>query len=107
MFTAGVFIQGAKNWKREVDGVKNFDSSRNREFLPSHDRVLLGLEEFENYKDKWKELRVNFGNVDPLTRGSLVAAGSPQCSGFAPVGEDLSPPLRWLALPCGSGALGR
>ena len=61
LFTAGLFIQGAKNWKNEIVDVKNFTVDRNREFLFSHDRILLDLEEFENYKDKWKELRVNFG----------------------------------------------
>ena len=103
LFTVGLFIQGAKNWKSEVVGVKNFDVARNREFLSSHDRVLLDLEEFENYKDKWKELRVNFGNVDPLTGGSLALAGPPQGSGLSPSGEFLSLSC-CAALPCGCGA---
>ena len=64
LFTAGLFVQGAKNWKNEIVDVKNFTVDRSREFLCSHDRILLDLEEFENYKDKWKELRVNFGKKE-------------------------------------------
>ena len=64
LFTVGLFIQGAKNLKSDVVEIKNLDVSRNWEFLSSHDRILLDLDEFENYKDKWKELRVNFGKND-------------------------------------------
>ena len=46
--------------------IKNFDVSPNWEFFSSHDRILLNLEEFGNYKDKWEELRVNFGKKDVI-----------------------------------------
>ena len=109
-FTMGLFIQGAANWKDEIVGVRNFDMSRSREFLSSHDCIILDLNEFKNYKDKSKELRVNFGDVDPPTggalpslfsirrnwhscfpAGSLASAGSPQVPGLVPAGEIIGP----------------
>ena len=60
--------------KNEIVDGKNFIVDHSREFLCSHDRILLDLEEFENFKDKWKELRVNFGKKEgdqvPASGGS-------------------------------------
>jgi hypothetical protein len=73
MFAAGILLQGSMNWKAETTKIRNFAVPRVKAFLAPRDRIILDLEEFEIYKDKWKELRVNFSNFDPTSGGDYLA----------------------------------
>jgi hypothetical protein len=72
MFAAGIILQGSLNWKAETMNIRNHSMPRVKAFLAPRDRIILDLESFEQYKDKWKALRVNFTNYDPTTGGDYL-----------------------------------